>query len=300
MDLTNRDAILRARMPDVANDWGSDYVGEAEEKDERCGIAYKGRTVRLPDEPRRPGGIKRKAVTTMEQTKKYEFTGEMRVEPDGTVLHRIRALRDFGNVKAGEMGGWVESEKNLDQHGNAWVYENAVVCGDAMVYGDARVHGRAQICGYAHVSEHAEISGNACVHGYARVFGHACVLGNAEVYNRASVYGGAYIRGAASVFGKAMVYGDITVRGNARVSGSAAVSRAGDYAIVDRFGREYRATTFFRRKDGSVGVQCGCFYGGLQEFREQVRETHGNSKLAKEYLVIADLMELHFTEEGGT
>lgn len=243
----------------------------------------------------------------MDQEKKYELTEDTGVilDVDAITLHRIRALRDFGNVKAGEMGGWVESEKNLDQYGNAWVDENAVVYGDAMVYGeamvygDACVHGRAQICGYAHVSEHAEISGNACIYGYARVFSYARVFGNAEVYGRAIVYGGTYVRGDARVFGKAVVCGDVIVRGGARVSGSAKVSRARDYATVDGFGRECRTTTFFRRQDGSVGVQCGCFYGSLQEFREQVRKTHGDSKLAKEYLAIADLMELHFAKEGG-
>ena len=43
--------------------------------------------------------------------------------------------------------------------------------------------------------------------------------------------------------------------------------------------------------------QCGCFCGTVDEFRSKVRETHGNSKYAKEYLMIADLMELHFKED---
>ena len=44
-------------------------------------------------------------------------------------------------------------------------------------------------------------------------------------------------------------------------------------------------------------MQCGCFYGDLTQFREIVKETHGDSKRAKEYLAIADLMELHFSDE---
>ena len=41
---------------------------------------------------------------------KYELTNEKKTLAAGTVLHRIRALRDiprFG-VKAGELGGFVE------------------------------------------------------------------------------------------------------------------------------------------------------------------------------------------------
>ena len=56
-------------------------------------------------------------------------------------------------------------------------------------------------------------------------------------------------------------------------------------------------TTFYRLKDGNIGVVCGCFHGAIKQFRDKVRETHGDSKYAREYLMIADLMELHFGEE---
>ena len=57
----------------------------------------------------------------------------------GITLRRIVALRDFGDVKAGDKGGWIEKEENLSQDGNAWVFGNAQVCGDAWVRGDAHV-----------------------------------------------------------------------------------------------------------------------------------------------------------------
>ena len=40
--------------------------------------------------------------------KKYEFTGETKEIGfwfKTVTLHRIRAIRDFGNVKAGDIGG---------------------------------------------------------------------------------------------------------------------------------------------------------------------------------------------------
>ena len=85
--------------------------------------------------------------------------------------------------------------------------------------------------------------------------------------------------------------------GNAWVSGNARVSGNADYAAVAGFGRYSRTTTFFRCKDKILRVQCGCFYGDLAQFREIVKKTHGDSKYAKEYLAIADLMELHFSDE---
>lgn len=70
--------------------------------------------------------------------KKYELTDETQ-EWNGRTLHRIRALADFGDVKAGELGGWIEKEENLSHNGNAWVYGDAWVCGDAQVCGNAEI-----------------------------------------------------------------------------------------------------------------------------------------------------------------
>ena len=70
--------------------------------------------------------------------KKYEFTGDTKAFL-GKTFQRIRALRDFGGVHAGDTGGWIESEKNLSHYGDAWVYD------DAWVYGDAREIGRAHV-----------------------------------------------------------------------------------------------------------------------------------------------------------
>jgi hypothetical protein len=122
--------------------------------------------------------------------KKYELTNET-IEHCGRTLYRIKALRDFGNVKQGDLGGYVESENNLSHNGSAWVFDFARVFGDAWVSGNGRVYGNAWVYG------------NAMVRGNARVFGGAVVSGNSDV------------RGNAEVFDDARVYGDAWVSGNA-------------------------------------------------------------------------------------
>ena len=104
-----------------------------------------------------------------EQQKKYELTDEFVVHWSGKKLYRIRALVSFGVVVAGQLGGFVESEKNLDQSlsGDAWVYGNARVYGDAEVYGDAQVSGNARVYGDAEVYGDAQVYGNAWVRSYA-------------------------------------------------------------------------------------------------------------------------------------
>ena len=199
--------------------------------------------------------------------KKFELTNEFVTNMFGTKLFRIRALVEFGDVEAGELGGYVEKESNLGHDDNAWVYDNARVYGNAWVYGDAQV------------------SGDALVYGNARVYDNAWVYGNAQVSGNARVYGNARVCGNALVYGNAWVCGDARVCGN------------GDYAYAHGFGSVNRTTTFFRLKDGGVGVRCGCFYGTLAQFRDKIRETHGETKKAQEYLMLADLMELRFEED---
>ena len=82
--------------------------------------------------------------------KKYELTAES-IMKFGRTLFRIKALVAFGDVKEGELGGFVEKEENLDQSGAAWVSGAAQVFGDARVSGDAQVFGDTQVFGDAQI-----------------------------------------------------------------------------------------------------------------------------------------------------
>ena len=161
--------------------------------------------------------------------KKYELTGEFITNIFGKKLFRIRALVAFGDVEAGELGGYVEKEENLSDDGDAWV------------------------------------SGNARVSGDARVSGNAWVSGNALVF------------------------------GNARVSGDARVSGNADILQITGLGTVHRTTTVFRTPDG-IRIACGCFYGDLDAFWAQVKNTR-YGKVRREYLKFAELVEIYFGED---
>ena len=155
------------------------------------------------------------------------------------------------------MGGFIENENNLSHDGEAWVYKEAEVKDDAMILD------------------------NAWVYGNAKVGGNARICGDAEIYENASVDDEAYVGG------------DAKVGGNAHLCRDALVCSDADYVCIRGLGSSNRTATFFQTRNG-IGVSCGCFSGTLQEFRERVKERHGNSRYAKEYFMAADLMELHF------
>ncbi|MBR3329283.1 hypothetical protein IKG29_01995 [Candidatus Saccharibacteria bacterium] len=128
--------------------------------------------------------------------KKYKLTDITFTTKDGSVtFHRILALVDIPkhHVKAGDFGGWIESERNLSQEGSCWVGDSACIHDNAWVYGNALVCGNAQIYGHAYVYDEA------------RVFGFAVVCGDAWIYEHAQVYGFAFVDGASDIYGCASI-----------------------------------------------------------------------------------------------
>ena len=114
--------------------------------------------------------------------KKYEIVKDDTKECFGHTLYRIRALIAIGlSVSAGDLGGYVESEKNFSQDGDAWVSDNARVFGNAQVSGNSWVYGNAWVFGNARVFGNALAFGDAWVYGDARVFGNARASGDARV-----------------------------------------------------------------------------------------------------------------------
>lgn len=83
--------------------------------------------------------------------KKYKLTDET-IEVFGKTLHRIKALRDFGDIKTGDIGGFIENEINLSHEGDCWVYNGAKVFDCAQVYENAKVSDNAEVFGNARVS----------------------------------------------------------------------------------------------------------------------------------------------------
>ena len=130
---------------------------------------------------------------------KYEFTGETK-NHFGHTLHRIKALASFGDVKKGDIGGWIEAEKNLSESGNA------------------------------------RVSGNAWVSGKARVSSNARVFGEY------------------------------------------------DFITMGPIGSRSDITTFYRLKQGGIGVNCGCFNGTLDDFEEAVHKTHTGTIHERAYM----------------
>lgn len=117
--------------------------------------------------------------------KKYMFTDKTK-EINGHVYHQIKCVADFRNghevIKAGTLGGWIESESNLSQEGGCWIYPNSYVCDESCVSEDGRIGDGASLAYKSQVCGNAFVCGKASLHN-SIVKDRACVYGSHSLYN---------------------------------------------------------------------------------------------------------------------
>ena len=211
--------------------------------------------------------------------KKYKLTDET-IEVKGKTLYRIEALKDFGEIKKGDKGGFIESENNLEHEGDAWVSD------DACVYDNARVSGYAQVC------DNARVFGDAWLYDSTRVYGNVRVFGNARVCANARVSGNAHVYGEALVYGSACVCGNACVCGSTNVCGDAEISTDADYIVFKNWWSSGRYFTWTRSNNmWSVG----CFYGTGEELVKKAYKD--SSKSGRQYERIVKYVEETLKEE---
>lgn len=168
--------------------------------------------------------------------KLWTLTNEQKIASDQrTVLHRIQATKDFNyvfgvDVVKGELGGWIESEYNLE--GNSWVGDNAEVFGRAMVIDSAVIDN-------AIVKDDARVTDDSCIAGNAQIMGVACIT-NSIIDNDARISDFAVVvktpvDGYSSISGNSYVY-DCTCRFNTHIVNSKIhnVDMSGDIYVEAR------------------------------------------------------------------
>ncbi|MBR2767291.1 hypothetical protein IKD67_04415 [Candidatus Saccharibacteria bacterium] len=145
--------------------------------------------------------------------KKYILTDERRVinaRFGGEItLRKIVAIKDFNvntlqsckvfvgdtvhtekkivssRIRAGDSGGWIESESNLSQEGDAWIGKGAVVFGEVVVKDNAWVGG-----------EKTAVAGKVLVGGESKIFSDDR---DKDETHRTDVYGNIIITGLSKV-----------------------------------------------------------------------------------------------------
>lgn len=165
-------------------------------------------------------------------------------------MYRLKALRDIPahNVKAGDLGGWVNGRRLLSHNGDCWIGGEAVVyidfwdgvlriSGNALITDKAVVCGlgraRINICGQAVIEDNAKVFIGRSAHS-ANIYGNARLSENALIENPAEITGKI---GGHAVVTSSSVLGQSQVKGRAKVSESTILDMArvmGNAVVTDR------------------------------------------------------------------
>lgn len=160
---------------------------------------------------------------------KYYLTNDV-ISFDGRKLHRIVAACDIPEigVQEGDLGGYIESERNLSHRGTCWVfagkvYEQATISGGATVRGEnIRIHGNASLTdGFTAYDS---------VHLYDNFRGSGC----AKICDYTTARGYVIQTGSSYVGGVSNLSGHVKISGNAYLSSVTAVQTA-------QFGGNFKA-----------------------------------------------------------
>lgn len=115
------------------------------------------------------------------EEKKYRLTKKYITLENGLHLYQIKALRDFGDVRKGQLGGYVQCEDNLAHDGECWIYDEAKVYDNARVEKDAKlfdqvmVHANAIVSDRVRIYHHVNIDEHAHIYDYTVLYDHVCI-----------------------------------------------------------------------------------------------------------------------------
>ena len=124
---------------------------------------------------------------------------------------RIVALKDFSNVKKGEIGGFVSNENNLSQYGDCWLYGNSKMFGNCKMFDNSKMFGYSEMHDYSEMHNNSEIHNNSKMHdnskmfGYSKMHGYSKMDNNSEMHDNSKIFGNSKIDNNCKIFGNSKI-----------------------------------------------------------------------------------------------
>lgn len=227
---------------------------------------------------------------------------------------QIIALRDFADVAAGSLGGWIADEQALSHEGDCWIYdENSLVYAGATVVGNARL---TQICEVSHqatIGDNARVCASRISHG-ARLSENVIVKG-ARVHGHCHLFGSAYIGEQCQIVGAKGLTADsdlpLQIYDRARLTDCRVVHQAqiyGDALLCHAF-IEHRAEIYDRaRLEGNEAnniwvCDCARVYGNARIIaghgEDAIPTLRYSAQVAENAVIEGNCVLKHHVRVGG-
>ena len=239
--------------------------------------------------------------------KKYELIKESKTIFEGREVYRIRALKDFRNVRAGDVGGWVCSYNNLSQEGNCWIYGNAKCLDHARIFDNAMIIDNSKMFDKSKMYDNSMMCDNSMMYNNSMMCNRAIMrnssmmLDNSKMFDTSIMYDEAVMCNSsmmvenARMYYKAKMYNDAILDGNKLLYGS--INKG--YKNIFQHYCERRLLTAILTKKNEILYSIGCQIGiTKEEFIDRIYndcEVSGKGleerPYRQEYLDIIDMAE---------
>ena len=151
------------------------------------------------------------------EDKKYEILTdeENTIKFDERVLHRIRALKDFGDVKEGNIGGFVQTEDNLSHDGNSWIYDNAKCMDDARVCDNAKMYNNSKMYDNSRMFDYSIMYDNSIMFDNSRMYNNSKMLDNSRMFDDTMMFDNSIMFDNSRMYDDTMMFGNSKMYNNA-------------------------------------------------------------------------------------
>ena len=241
------------------------------------------------------------------ENRKYEMTN-ITMEFEERTLYRIRALKNFRNVKAGDLGGWVSGKHNLSQEGECWIYDEAKCMDNARMYHNSAMYNNAVMCDFSEMHGCSEMHNYSAMLDNSRMYNCSAMYDNSRMYNDSKMYSNSRMFDNSAMYNNAVMLDNSKMFENSRMYRDSRLKNKENLygklvTKVDRFieinntgGRIVTGVL----KDGKILYNIGCQNEITKEvFIDRIYNEGGGLEKnphRKEYLKIIDMIELYFSK----
>ena len=236
------------------------------------------------------------------ENRKYEMTN-ITMEFEERTLYRIRALKNFRNVKAGDLGGWVSGKHNLSQEGDCWIYDEAKCMDNARMYHNSAMYNNAVMCDFSEMHGCSEMHNYSAMLDNSRMYNCSAMYDNSRMYNDSKMYSNSRMFDNSAMYNNAVMLDNSKMFENSRMYRDSRLKNKENLygklvTKVDRFieinntgGRIVTGVL----KDGKILYNIGCQNEITKEvFVDRIYNDDGGIEkhpYRKEYLKIIDVIE---------
>ena len=239
--------------------------------------------------------------------KKYEMTN-ITMEFEERTLYRVRALKNFRNVKAGDLGGWVSGKHNLSQEGDCWIYDEAKCMDNARMYHNSAMYNNAVMCDFSEMHGCSEMHNYSAMLDNSRMYNCSAMYDNSRMYNdskmynnsrmfdNSAMYNNAVMLDNSKMFENSRMYRDSRLKNKEKLCGKL-VTKVDRFIEINNTGGRVVTGVL---KDGKILYNIGCQNEITKEvFIDRIYNDDGGIEkhpYRKEYLKIIDMIESYLSK----